>query len=470
MNAAPGGELALADIQANILRGYSGANVRHIAVGVADPAGGRALLHELVNGPAPTVTSAEHWREKPSYCLNVGVTWPGLKALGVTQGILDAFPDAFRQGAAARAIAPDQDGIRGVGLGDVGTSAPASWSLGGPNNPEAHLMLSLFTNEHRSPRREQLSGELRERLRRHGLSEVWSADGDALPGGMVHFGYRDGISQPRIAGAAGRQVDDMQPPAPAGDFLLGSGYVNSYGGNHLGAVPAGLGNNGTYAAFRVLAQDCAAFEGCLDRWAAELGLDREWVAAKIMGRWRSGPSLVHEPDMLSAPAPRTPSNRFDYAPSAEEPLYLDDADGHRCPVGSHVRRLNPRSARSLGLRGSHRLLRRGMAYGPPFDPHHPNDGIERGLIGLFLCADLELSYEFILRVWANQDIGAPGLRGTREPIVGAQPPGGGHFLIPVADRRQAIVLSGLPTLTRTRGSVYCLMPGLGGLRYLSQLA
>jgi deferrochelatase/peroxidase EfeB len=188
-----------------------------------------------------------------------------------------------------------------------------------------------------------------------------------------------------------------------------------------------------------------------------------------MGRWRSGASLIHEPDSEPDPPSRTPSNRFDYGPSPGEPLYLNDADGHRCPAGSHVRRLNPRSAPSLGLPGSHRLVRRGMAYGPPYDPTHPGDGIERGLIGLFLCADLELSYEFILRVWANQDIGAPGLRGTREPIVGAQPPGGGHFLIPVPERREAIVLSGLPTLTRTRGSLYCLMPGLGGLRYLSEL-
>jgi deferrochelatase/peroxidase EfeB len=460
--------LALEDIQGNILRGYRCANARHLAVTVPDVASGRAFLRELLSEQAPTVTDASDWGDKPDYCLNLGVSWPGLRSLGVEDPDLNAFPDAFRQGAGARASAADPDGIRGVGLGDVGESAPESWTMGGPGTPEVHLMLSLFTDEHRRPRRERLSRTLRAVLERHGLKEAWSADADGLPGGRVHFGYRDGISQPRIEGAPGRQLDDMQPPLPAGDFLLGAGLVNSWGGNHLDGIPAALGDNATYAAFRILEQDCAAFEAMLDGWAKQFSVDPEWLAAKLMGRWRSGASLVTNPDAASPPPAESAINRFDYGPSPEHPLYLEDADGHRCPAGGHVRRLNPRSAPAMGLRGTHRILRRGMPYGPPLDPHHPDDGIERGLIGLFMCADLELQYEFVLRVWANQDIGAPGLRGTREPILGAQPNGSGHFLIPVPDRRQAIVLSGLPTLTRTRGSVYCLMPGLGGLRHLSQ--
>ena len=48
------------------------------------------------------------------------------------------------------------------------------------------------------------------------IREVWSADADALPEGRVHFGYRDGIAQPRIDGAPGRQPDDMQSVCPAG--------------------------------------------------------------------------------------------------------------------------------------------------------------------------------------------------------------------------------------------------------------
>lgn len=461
--------LNLADIQGNILRGYRAANARHLAVNIPPGAGGRALLRDLLSSEPPRLSTAEEWegRQRPDHLLNLGVTWPGLRALGVPDQALGAFPDAFRQGAATRATAPDADGIRGVGLGDVGESAPDTWVVGGPSTPEVHLVLSLFTDEHHRARRAPLSTKLRERFALHGLREVWSADADALAGGRVHFGYRDGIAQPRIDGAPGRQPADMQPSAPAGDFLLGAGHVNSYGGNHIGAIPARLGDNATYTAFRVLEQDCRAFEAMLDTWSARYSVDSEWLAAKLMGRWRSGASLMTHPEGPDEVPSDAELNRFDYAPSDEAPMYMDDADGVRCPVGSHVRRLNPRSSPAMGVPGTRRVMRRGMPYGPLHDPRQPADGIERGLIGLFMCGDLELQYEFVLRVWANQDLGAAGLRGTREPFVGAQPDSGGVFPVPMAGRSGPLLLSGLPTLTRTRGSVYCLMPGLGGIRELA---
>jgi deferrochelatase/peroxidase EfeB len=461
--------LDLADIQGNILQGYRAANARHIAVTIPPNGDGQALLRDLLSPEAPRLSTAEEWEggRRPDHLLNLGVTWPGLRTLGVPDPVLNAFPDAFKQGAATRATAPDPDGIRGVGLGDVGESAPESWVVGGLSTPEVHLVLSLFTDEHHRARREPLSATLRERLKQHGLTEVWSADADALPGGRVHFGYRDGIAQPRIDGAPSRQPADMQPASPAGDFLLGAGHVNSYGGNHIGAIPARLGDNATYAAFRVLEQDCHGFEAMLDTWSARYAVDREWLAAKLMGRWRSGASVMTHPERPDPVPSDEELNRFDYAPSDEAPLYMDDTDGVRCPVGSHVRRLNPRSSPAMGVRGTRRVMRRGMPYGPPYDPRQPADGIERGLIGLFMCGDLELQYEFVLRVWANQDLGAAGLRGTREPFIGAQPETGGVFRVPRGRRADPMVLSGLPTLTRTRGSLYCLLPGIGGIRTLA---
>ncbi|MGH2913801.1 MAG: Dyp-type peroxidase [Solirubrobacteraceae bacterium] len=464
--------LDLADIQGNILRGYRAANARHLAVNIPHGGNGPALLRDLLSSEPPCLSTAEQWedRGRPDHMLNLGLTWPGLRAMGVSDNALDAFPDAFKQGAATRATAPDPDGLRGVGLGDVADSAPGTWAIGGPSTADVHMVLSLFSDERHRAAREPLSAALRERLAHHGLTEVWSADADALPGGRVHFGYRDGIAQPRIEGAPGRQPADMQPSSPAGDFLLGAGHVNSYGGNHIGAIPAALGDNATYAAFRVLAQDCRGFEELLDVWATRYSVDREWLAAKLMGRWRSGSSLMTHPDRPDPVPSDAELNGFDYAPSAQTPMYIDDIDGVRCPVGSHVRRLNPRSSPSMGVRGTRRLLRRGMPYGAPYDPRHPADGIERGLIGLFVCGDLELQYEFVLRVWANQDLGAPGLRGTREPMIGAQPTTGGLFRVPVARRTEPLLLTGLPTLTRTRGSVYCLMPGLGAIRTLAAAA
>ena len=69
----------------------------------------------------------------------------------------------------------------------------------------------------------------------------------------MHFGYVDGIAQPRIAGALGKQpAPDMQPEMPTGDLLLGRDYSNSFGGNFAGSLPPALADNATYGAFRIL--------------------------------------------------------------------------------------------------------------------------------------------------------------------------------------------------------------------------
>jgi hypothetical protein len=110
-----------------------------------------------------------------------------------------------------------------------------------------------------------------------------------------------------------------------------------------------------------------------------------------------------------------------------------------------------------------------MPYGPELEAGAPADHVDRGLVGYFLCGDLETQWEFIQAAWVNEDLATHGIRGTREPIGGAQPKAGGTFTIPTADSGP-IVLRGLPNLVRTRGSAYCLLPGIGGLRYLASLS
>jgi deferrochelatase/peroxidase EfeB len=467
--------LDLADIQGNLLRGYRCANARHFALGVTDPSRARAFIADLVCGDearSPQITSAEEWNSKPHYCLNVGLTWAGLKALGVPPDVLADFPVAFREGAARRANAPDPDFSAGVGLGDVGASAPRHWIVGGERTPEVHMMLSLYTDEHRERRLNELSARLRRGFAAGAITEISEHEANALPHGTVHFGYRDGIAQPQICGAPGRSRPDMQPPADTGDFLLGRDYKNIYGGNYLGSLLPALGDNSCYAAFRILRQDVRGFERLLQEWGERYGLAPELIAAKLVGRWRNGVPLTLSPhsEQTEPPISDAQINNFDYAPTPEHMTFFEDLDGRRCPIGSHIRRSNPRSSLVMGQPYSRRIIRRSMPYGPAFEPEQPDDGIERGLIGLFLCGDLELQYEFILRVWANEDLSTHGLRGTRDPILGAQPAGGGKFVMRTDDSRDPIVMTGLPTLVETAGSVYCLVPGTGGLRYLAALS
>jgi deferrochelatase/peroxidase EfeB len=461
--------LDLADIQGNLLRGYHSANARHFALGIGKAQGGAAFIGDLVSGDeskSPQVTTAEEWdpHDKPHYTLNVGITYDGLQELGVPTGALAAFPTAFREGAAQRALDADPDYTDGVGLGDVGESAPANWVLGGTQDPAVHIVLSLYTD---GPRElEELTATLRSLFAANGLTEISAHDANALPHGGVHFGYRDGIAQPQIEGAPGRDRPDMQPQAGVGDFLLGRDYVNVYGGNYLEAIPAELGDNATYGAFLILSQDVQAFEQFLEHRGRRWQLDPELIAAKLLGRWRNGTPLTLSPDSAQA-IPDQRLNDFDYAPGAGHEAFYDDVEGRRCPIGAHIRRLNPRGSLVMGKPYSRRLVRRGMPYGPPYDPTKPNDAAERGLIGLFICGDLEMQFEFILRVWANEDIATHGLRGTRDPLIGAQPADGGEFVIRTDDSRDPIVFNGLPRLTQTRGSVYVLIPGIGGLRHLA---
>ena len=453
--------LDLDDIQGNILRGYKQQNGRHFALRVVNGGEARGFIADIVDGRKglPIITTAAHWGdEKPPYCLNIGITHDGLQALGIPKSVLSQFPEPFIQGPVARAD----------DVGDDGPSSPELWTVGGPHTPPVHIVLSLYTSEANDPQRETLSQRLREAFGVSGLDEIWCLDTNAFPEGKIHFGYRDGISQPNVEGAPGGRLKDMQPDALTGDFLLGKDYVNQYRGNYLGGIPPELGDNGSYAAVRVLDQDVEAFENFINTVEKRHKMDAEMVAAKMVGRWRNGMPLMlspHSPD----PDPAIPWDRvdkYDYAPSDIAPEYMDDKEGMRCPIGSHMRRLNPRSSLVMGSPHARRIIRRGMPYGPQFDAEKPTKA-ERGLFGYFICGDLAMQYEFLMGTWANSDFSTTGLRGTRDPILGAQPEEGGQFVIRTEDVRDPIIVDDLPRLVTTRGGLYCFLPGINGLRFIA---
>lgn len=475
--------LKLDDIQGNLLWGYHMERARHFPLRVDNAGGARALIAEMVSGNAervPQITTSVPWPERrhPPFAVNLGLTCAGLAALGLSQDLLALFPAAFREGPT--------DPQRAEKMGDTGPNAPQGWALGGPRNGVVHLLVSVHSDQLHEIERATLL--LRARFHHHGVSQLDCIEATGLPdekgrpGARVHFGYRDGIAQPRIDGAPelpGKPVrPDAQPLAPAGDFLLGGGYENSFGGNHLGDLPAALGTNATYGAFRLLGQDAAAFERFIHAFKPRWDMDAEMVAAKLMGRWRNGVPLSLSPDRQFKPGTTQPAvaerqwNDFDYAPSEERSDRYDDRIGLRCPIGSHIRRLNPRSALVMGKPHSRRIVRRALPYGVEYRGQGADavdDGVPRGLVGYFLCADLEMQYEFIQRVWANSDIAAAGLRGTLEPILGTHPDCGGKFVIRMDDLRDPIVIDDLPRLVTTHGGLYCFLPGIGGLKFLSRL-
>jgi Dyp-type peroxidase family len=466
---------ALNDIQAVLLRGTRMGYARYFALAVVSPQAARHVLGMLAplslgQTDADTglyIDSAADRDNRPDWRLNLGITYDGLAALGMPAESLASFPDDFRP------LTPK----RAKGIGDVEESTPNRWLPAFACNhlspPAVHVILVLFA---RSPEeREATTERVRQLIYAQGaFVELSYHDGQALPEEKVHFGYVDGVTQPQIHGGPPVRFRSPQPEVAAGEFVLG--YENENGFAYPVPQPEALGRNGTYGVFRILKQDVDAFESFLTVNAplakAPADVDaREWLAAKLCGRWRNGVplSLSPETDTPSPPFNRTQLDDFDFVPTALKQEAFDDRRGFRCPIGSHIRRSNPRSSTVAGgSPNSHRLIRRGIPYGPPYDSTHPNDGIERGLLGMFLCASIKNQFEFLMSEWINGD--SFGLRGDLDPVTGRNLPASSRFVLPHADTpKPQTRLTGFGTFVTTRASAYCFLPSLTALRYIAGL-
>ncbi|MBS1818659.1 MAG: hypothetical protein JSU08_12070 [Acidobacteria bacterium] len=460
------------DIQGLVLFGTSCPLLRYHFLQVDEPVSARRFVHSLLVPGDPLHINSAGVRDKDARSeslVYVGFTWKGLAALGVPGVTLQSFPETFRQGAKARA----------ADLGDTGPSAPAHWVF---DHDEVHVAVLLYAR-HRE-QFDSLSATLVARAAQHGCRVVSTLDAEALPdythpSGQhltrpVHFGYSDGISQPDILPATTRRPG-TPPAVPPGMFLLGNPDPPQDGDSFAVAnqpmpIPAALFRNGSFGAFRMMEQDVDAYEEFLDRNAPDAAA-RELLAAKMCGRWRNGVPLSLSPDTPNpVPAiPRDRLNAYDYNPSPAAPDAVPDPDGRRCPIGSHARRCNPRTSEVLGGMGHRlRLIRRGMPYGPMYDPAKKRDGVARGMLGLFLCVSLKDQFEFIMRHWVNDGMFARGLAAAdKDPMVGAQ--GDGDHFTWRDDSGRPASTTPLSRFVTTRAAAYLFFPSLTGLRYLSQL-
>jgi Dyp-type peroxidase family len=448
--------LQLDDIQGFILRTYAMQALRTFVLKVDRAQDAKQFFGTLVNGdPAGLqLATATDWTVKPEYCVNVGLTYHGLMALQVPESSLASFPAEFIEGAVGRAER----------IGGTGSSAPDRWKDQLASD-DVHALVFLFAETEAIL--ERVSAQLREGYG-SGFTELSAYDARGLPGHMAHFGYRDGLAQPAIDGGLPPLLPDVLPKAPSGEFLLG--YPSQYTDfSYPVPQPPELGTNGSFVAFRILEQDCRAFEQFLDKASQDTGLDRELIAAKLCGRWRNGVPLSLSPDSPDATIPQEKYNSFDYVPTDRVPDAFNDRKGYRCPVGAHIRRMNPRNSTVAGNSGlKRRIIRRGLPYGPVYDPDHPDDGIERGLLGLFIGVSLKDQFEFLMSDWANKGTFAPGLGDTKDPVLGDNGSNDGTFAIPVQGEKP-VVLTGLSRFVTTRGGAYCFLPSATAMRHIAAL-
>ena len=333
--------LELADIQGFILRAYRMPMVRHFLLTVGAPAQARRQLGRLVSGDesdVPQITTAEDWHvgfgpgpgddpaarpgHKPDYCLNIGVTWPGLVALEIEERVptlsFRSF-GAFVEGAAQRADS----------VGETGASSPDNW-VGDFGTGHDHVLVTLHAI---SPEAMQGYSEKVGRLvcRRKCLSRNLApgrdgVDGDARwpTGAYVPKFTSDTPTEspcPRFAAARSSIAPITSGPCEPWLFVLREDAEN-----YDVPEPHELGLNGSFAVFKKVETDVVGFEDFLQ--SNKDKIDPELLAAKMCGRWRNGVPLALSPDTDTPPGGIPPEqlNNFEYV----------NADGSGDPRGSAV--------------------------------------------------------------------------------------------------------------------------------------
>ncbi len=436
---------AAAGLQHWAAYGYTFNACRHGLLRVADGWRARRFVAALLQRDWLTVaevgTRLEQGPDGPGWALNLGASFGGLQALGLHAGLLGLLrrrAPAFAEGAAPRAAL----------LGDCGDSGAARWEAPFAHR-RAHLLLTLHARD---------AALLAERWR--ALQQLDGADGldgwvDGTTDGRhldddpdaraVHFGYRDGIANPRLQGLHPPPQGGRPALHATGELLLGHHGNDGCNPWLIGDAPqaSAFFRNASFGAYRKIAQDELAFRRFVAESASALGVEMGWVMAKLCGRWPDGRPLVAD---AGDPAPAASANGFDFT---------GDPAAAGCPFGAHIRRLNPRND-GIVQRRSRPLMRRGMPYGPRYDGTAAADR-PRGLLGIFFCASLEHQFEHLLGAWANRNPLGPDNPGSaKDPLIGQHDDPQAWLAIPGPAGTSPRRLTGLRPFVATRGTAYLL--------------
>jgi deferrochelatase/peroxidase EfeB len=459
------------------------------------------------------ITFDDGWRVRgmdSGVILGLGAT--GLGRLGLPPESLETFPFAFKCGMTTEA--------RTRILGDRGTSAPDQWAWG-RTQPDVVLLVYGKSADEVA----RLEGTLGAAATSAGMSAPYRIPlKDLPPKGQPKkepFGFTDGISQPIIRGTykSYRNGDPIHLVEP-GEFILG--YPDNRGNippgptlratadptNRLPLVGArddfaqtqvendrDVGRNGTFLVIRQLEQDVEGFEEYCRAESSRLqgrlpppyAITPDFIAAKLIGRWRDGSSLVRHPyqshtgaiksgtaanEMVrptSKPADAPPIERPSRsARTADEPdndflFGTEDPEALRCPFGAHIRRANPRDSFDPGsqdqieITNRHRIIRVGRDYVAKADE-------KPGLLFMCLNGDIERQFEFIQQTWLKspsfQDLSC-----EKDAVLGDGEKGACSFTIP--SRQGPLMLKSMPAFVQTKGGGYFFIPGKRLIDYLS---
>lgn len=331
---------------------------------------------------------------------------------------------------------PEQCFRHGMKAAPLNDPPPSRWER--PYRGEIHAIVLLTADDESEiadPRR--LLGSLAD------VTRVLTVErGAELPGQVEHFGFRDGVSQPLfidedIAEARRNGMTRWDPSAALGLVLTRDPHARS---------PHGFGS---YVVLRKLEQDVLRFRRSVRRLAGALGVHTDLAEAFIVGRFRDG-----TPVSLQGRSGLGAVNDFDF---------WGDGRGERCPLVSHIRKVNPRGELDpiADFRDRDvRIVRRSIPYGRPGDAR----------VGmLFQCfqSDIAKHFELMQVNWCNFGdfprigVGADLVAGRRmswqRDLVPEWPRGWGSA---------ESVAVGLGDCVTLKGGEYLFAPSPGSLRGL----
>lgn len=510
--------LRLENIQGNVLAGFNKDFQSFLFLKVVDKQQARAWLQRIMLEVATCDevgrfnelfrTVVKRRRQElgivKATWMNLAFTHVGLRELGVPDGDLGTFPQAFREGMRARAVA----------LGDVGPSAPDQW-IDPFLADDVHILMIVASDS---------ATDLHEHVLRYVSGAHQSVGVELLAiqegatrvdePGHEHFGFKDGVSQPGILGftphdpgagpGEGHPGQDLLQP---GEFVLGYPVQgspvlspdSSAAAIPTAGAPPALGYeaqppvssggpswtaDGSFLVWRRLRQNVDGFQRQIQAQAGQLEMHPDVVGAKLVGRYKSGCPLErtnsqseHDPDFdptLEDPAILDPSTLQDS--QINNFGYSGDPDGVRVPRAAHIRKAYPRDQTVPGEDAAqrHRLLRRGIAFGTSFRPtpgtsRHSVAGIrdplgnDRGLLFLSYQSDIERQFEFVQGAWVN-NASFPTTGDGEDPIIAQSI--SGPFRLPDNDPSDTVT----PTMQHfvtTTGGAYFFTPSISALTQLS---
>jgi deferrochelatase/peroxidase EfeB len=442
----------------------------------------------------------------------------GLERLGLPKESLATFPFAFLEGMTTSS--------RARILGDLEGNAASNW-IWGSRQPDVALLIYGSTQAFVHSMAEALIDKAMDlgMAPPHQIPLKEVSDDKREP-----FGFVDGISQPVIRGTYKglRNADPIHLVEP-GEFILGYPdnrgnippgptlaaiadpdnllpLVGSVGGFGSTVVESDrdIGFNGSFLVIRQLEQDVSGFNTYCGEEANRLKSRLPWpyeftdefIAAKLIGRWRDGSSLLRyqyesrtesqregslpvnetvrartsRQAAIAAPMNATPTRTIAGSParptrrSGDNDFLFgtEDPEALRCPFGAHIRRANPRDSLDPGsndqidISNRHRIMRVGRLY-------QEKAGEKPGLLFMCLNGDIERQFEFVQQTWLMSP-SFHGLSCEKDPVLGDGEVGICGFTIP--SREGPIALKPIPAFVKTKGGGYFFMPGKRLIDYL----